>query len=196
MRYDPSKDESAKSTGGGQSKFKTVKPGKKVLHGLVHERYNAQSGTPMMRVWFVILKAYGNTDDEGEVIARNFPLTEKAIVIWGRFCNAVGYLKAHDTEDDNDVSDIIGKGPVTCEVIEEEYNGKKTCKPDQFSPYKGEYDPEWDNMLERGRVTVERIQMRMAEKRGSSGAGSSSAPRPAARPAPSRSQVPDDDIPF
>jgi hypothetical protein len=192
MRYDPTKDEST-STGG--SKFKTLGAGKKVVHGLSFERWTAKSGTPMLKVWFVVLKDMTSNGDEGEVTSRNFPLTPNALPIWGRFCKAVGYMKAHDTDDDAEIENIISKGAVICEIVEEKYNEKVSLKPDNFSPYRGSEDPEWDALLERGHASVGRIRAAIAAKSGGSPSNGSPAPR---NSAPSQGKAPafDDTIPF
>jgi hypothetical protein len=189
MQYDPSKDEAASSSG---SKFKTLGTGKKVVHGLTFERWTAKSGTPMLKVWFVVLKDMTSNGDEGEVTSRSFPLTPNALPIWGRFCRAVGYAKAHDTEVDADIENIISKGPVICEILEEKYNEKVSLKPDNFAPYRGSEDPEWDALLERGNGSVARIQAAIAAKSG----GSSSAPRSAPSSHAHKHAPFDDGMPF
>jgi hypothetical protein len=175
MRFDPKeyeKENTKKPSGDGERRqYKQVGPGLKTLHGLTHERWEARSGTKMLKVWFVILKDHTKNGDDGEVIARNFALTPKAMFLWSRFCKALGYEKAHDLSSDSDVADIIGYKAVNSELVANEYNGKTTYQPDNFAAYEGKEGSDWDDVIERGRVSVERIQAKIAEKRASNSSG-------------------------
>jgi hypothetical protein len=192
MKFDPKayeKNESQRSSSGsGGKQYKQVTPGKKTLHGVHFDRYNARSGTKMLRVWFVILKDHTGNGDEGEVVSRSFPLTEKAMFLWFNLCKAIGYLKPHDLADDDDVANVIGRGACEGEVVAEEYNGKTTLKADLFDRFTGRESDEWDAIIEKGRASAERILAKIHEKQ-----ASYSAPAPSSY---SASSAPDDDIPF
>lgn len=168
MRFDPTEYEkqNAKPDQGERRQYKPISEGLKTLHGLTFERWEARSGTPMLKVWFVILKDYTKNGDEGEVIARNFALTPKAMFLWSRFCKALNWSKAHDLTNDDDVNAVIGSGPLNSKLVPNEYNGKTTMQPDEFTPFDGKEGSDWDDLISRGMVSVERIQAKIAEKRG------------------------------
>ena len=178
MRFDPNEydKENAKPDQGERRQYKPISEGLKTLHGLTFERWTAKSGTQMLKVWFVILKDYTKNGDEGEVIARNFALTPKAMFLWSRFCKALGWSKAHDLENDDDINAIIGSGPLNSKLVPNEYNGKTTMQPDEFAAFDGKEASDWDDLLSRGKVSVERLQAKIAEKRGDSAPPSYSAP--------------------
>lgn len=184
MRFDPTEYEkqNTKPDQGERKQYKPVSAGLKTLHGLTFERWEARSGTQMLKVWFVILKDHTKNGDEGEVVSRNFALTPKAMFLWSRFCKALGWSKAHDLDNDDDVNAIIGSRAVNSTLVPNEYNGKTTMQPDEFAAYEGREGSDWDDLISRGVASVERIQAKIAEKRGgapapsyssSSGGGSS-----------------------
>lgn len=194
MKFDPKeyeKREAGRASGGAGGsaprQYKQVKPGKKTLHGVHFDRFTAKSGTQMLRVWFVIVKDHTGNEDEGEVVSRAFPLTERAMFLWFGLCKAIGFTKAHDLSDDDDVSNIIGRSAVDAEVVAEEYNGKTTLRPDQFQKFTGREGDDWDALIEKGRASAERILAKIQEKQGGYSAPSASGYVPPAN---------NDDIPF
>jgi len=171
MKFDPKeyeKREASRAGSGGNSgasrQYKQVKPGKKTLHGVHFDRFTAKSGTQMLRVWFVIVKDHTDNEDEGEVVSRAFPLTERAMFLWFGLCKAIGFTKAHDLSDDDDVVNIIGRAAVDADVVSEEYNGKTSLRPDQFQKFTGREGDDWDALIEKGRASAERILAKIQEK--------------------------------
>lgn len=179
MRFDPNeyeKQNAASAPTGERKQYKAISAGLKTLHGLTFERWEARSGTPMLKVWFVILKDHTGNGDEGEVLSRNFALTPKAMFLWSRFCKALGWSKAHDLDNDDDVNAIVGSNPLKSTLVPNEYNGKTTMQPEEFEKFDGKEASDWDDIISRGMVSVERIQAKIAEKRGGAPAPSYSAP--------------------
>jgi hypothetical protein len=192
MKFDPSKYEEKPRVpqGNGEPKqYKQLGPGKKTLHGITAERWTAKSGTPMLKVWFVVVKDHTTNGDEGQVCSCNFAVTDKAIFRWARFCRAIKWDKAHDLNNDGDVENVVGSGPVDAMLVPNEWNGKTTYQPDEFMVCEGEFDPAWDALIERGTQSVERIRAKSAQYRSEPSSGGYSAST-ASAPAV------DDDIPF
>jgi uncharacterized membrane protein YgcG len=150
-----------------------IHAGAKVLHGVGFDRWVSKAGNPMLEVYFVVLQDLADSGDEGELTRRSFALTESAIQFWGRLCLAAGHTKPHDPEHDDDVVEhIIGKGPILATCKAREYQGESKIEPDGFKAYKGEPDPGWDEVIEAGRASFEKILAARKKKAGGGGGGS------------------------
>lgn len=178
--------------------------GRKLLAPIGYERFDAQTGTPMLAVRFVCVVDLEKNGDEGAHVWRNFALSEKGVGFIARFARAMKCTFPFDVALDEDLDKVLMNTPAVVGIVEVEtyeWKGKTGEKVEvkQFDTYEGAQEPGWDPILvEAETVWDEYLKFRASNPRGSrnnqrsSGGGNQ---RPSGR-RPVKSGEFEDDVPF
>ena len=111
------------------------KTGKKLLVYTGFERYYSKNSNPSLMLRFVCVKDYAGKEDEGSEQLENFTLTDKAMFRFVALLKALGVHQPFDSDSDEELTDALlnNRPGVIAELIEEEYNGKKSVKIKSFT---------------------------------------------------------------
>jgi len=128
--------------------------GKFTMAAVGIERFNSSAkGTPGLMIRLVVVEG----DHAGDVLDRDFWLTQNALFQLADFALAFGFEEPFDEKSDDDIEKIItsGLGVVTVKVQAEGYtksDGSAGTKynADFFSRYAGEAKDSWKEYLDSG----------------------------------------------
>jgi hypothetical protein len=193
--YDPSKEKSSGACGAGR----------KVLHPVGYRLYNSsKKGTQMLDIAFVCLRDLAEIGDEKNSVRARFALVDAAMFRYGAFCQAIGYTQPHDPTKPEVIEKMLANAkPIIGTVKVTEWEGNERPEVDKFAKYRGEQDPEWDEMIAHGEASWQKYLAKIEEKEREAGRGGSRSSGSSAR-----SSAPDeesysgggggdtDDIPF
>lgn len=124
--------------------------GRKLLAPIGFERYQSQNGNPMIGVRFLVLRDYADDgDDANTECYENFTNTPKALFRIARFARALGQTDPFDTDDDEELGNILVMGYVEADVEVEEFEGKSKPRPKEFHVWRGDgEEPEWSEWID------------------------------------------------
>jgi hypothetical protein len=128
--------------------------GKFTMAGCGFERFNSSAkGTPGIMIRLVVVEG----DHAGDVLDRDFWLTQNALFQLADFALAFGFEEPFDEKSDDDIEKIMtsGLGVVVVKVQAEGYaknDGSAGTKYNAafFSPYKGAAKDSWQEHIQAG----------------------------------------------
>lgn len=190
-----------------EARGRWCKAGRKLLAPIGYERFDAQTGTPMLAVRFVCVVDLEKKGDEGAHVWRNFALSEKGVGFIARFARAMKCTFPFDVALDEDLDKVLMNAPAVVGIVEVEtyeWKGKTLEKVEvkQFDTYEGGQDPGWDAILaEAEAVWDEYLEFRKKNPRGATRSnggdrgGSGNQRSSGRKPVKSGSDY-EDDVPF
>jgi len=178
---DPNAEDHQNNGGGNRTRY--CKDGRKVLAPVGYERWDSRKGTKMLTVRCVCLVDKANVGDEGAVVERNFALTRKAVVFFGRFANAIGHQDPGSVFDDEYVERVLNSGYFEGTVQVESYDKQDGSTGERseikfFDPFNGSPGAQWDTVIEAAVANYEgyldwRAENPRGSRSSSSGGGQS-----------------------
>lgn len=120
--------------------------------------HSSQKGTPGIMIRFVVVEG----PNAGEVIDRDFWLSERALAQLADFALAFGFEEPFDEHSDDDMERIVshGVGVVNVVVKSEGYtksDGSAGTKfiPNFFNPYRGAAKDSWGEWITKGEASFQ-----------------------------------------